>query len=445
MPDNSPILSLPFLMPSQAQKHVTHNEALRRLDVVVQLRVAAFDAVTPPADPAEGDVHALGAQPEAAWAGQAHALAAWLDGTWHFLPPQEGWRAWGRSEQQLRIWTGSAWVLPVADIDNLQSLGIGTASNASNRLAVRAEATLLTHDGDGHQLKINKATAGDTATVLFQSDWTGHAEMGLAGDTDFVLKVSDDGTSWTEALRLDAASGTAGGTAVQAGPRDATAGRLMSVGGFGLGAVAPTVLADLDATDTPTGFYRMTAASQNRPVGADAGVVCIQRHDAGAFLQQVTLTSGVCLQRYHGGGSFTAWSTQYGSGNILGPVSQAGGQPTGAVMERGSTAAGDYLRLADGSQICTRSIRLTQQNLNTAYGGLFRSKNLLAGNLDLPAAFSATPIFNATVRVDNFATMCAWGGTGNATSLPPILFGVSPISLGNRDITVDIVATGTWV
>ena len=51
MPDQTPRLSLPLLLESQAQKHVTHNEALRRLDVLAQLAVLAFDAATPPTLP----------------------------------------------------------------------------------------------------------------------------------------------------------------------------------------------------------------------------------------------------------------------------------------------------------------------------------------------------------------------------------------------------------
>ena len=51
--------------------------------------------------------------------------------------------------------------------------------------------------------------AGDTASVLFQSGWTGHAEMGIVGDHDFSIKVSETGSAWTEALGFDAASGRA--------------------------------------------------------------------------------------------------------------------------------------------------------------------------------------------------------------------------------------------
>jgi hypothetical protein len=52
----------------------------------------------------------------------------------------------------------------------------------------------------------------------------------------------------------------------------------------------------------------------------------------------------------------------YSRGNILGPVSMAGGTPTGAVMEQGQTANGDYLRFADGTQICQHEITLAFVN-----------------------------------------------------------------------------------
>lgn len=212
MPDITPILALPVLVPNQAQPYVTHNGALRRLDVLVQLSVAETGAVTPPALPEEGALYALGAVPTGAWAGHPLALAAYAEGSWLFIDPQEGWRAWVRDESRLRVWDGAGWVLPPttldpADLDDLPGLGIATAHDATNRLAVKAAATLLSHDGAGHQLKINKAAAGETASLLFQSDWTGHAEMGLAGGTDWSVKVSPDGSAWTEALAIAAADG----------------------------------------------------------------------------------------------------------------------------------------------------------------------------------------------------------------------------------------------
>lgn len=356
MPDSSPILALPYLMPAQAQKHVTHNEALRRLDIIVQLSVESFDADTPPDLPVEGEVFALGDSATGAWAGHDGDLAVSLDSAWHFVTPRTGWRAWGRTQAQLRIWDGSAWVLPMMAQDNLSGLGIGTSADTVNRLAVMAQATLLTHDGAGHQLKINKAAGGDTASVLFQSGWSGHAEMGLAGTKDFSIKVSGDGAAWTQALSLDRDTGLASGAAVQSDTSDATAGRLLTVGAFGLGETdtAP-LLEDLDATDRPAGLYRMTSTSLNRPAGPNTGVVAIQRQNSDGFAQTVTFNDGTSTGRYCASGSFTAWSTQYGSGNLLGPVSQSGGTPTGAVIEHGSNGNGDYVRFANGTQICTNS------------------------------------------------------------------------------------------
>ena len=90
MSDTSARLALPYLMPSQAQKHVTHNEALRKLDVLVQLTVEVFDAATPPSLPEDGQVWALGPAPTGAWAGHPHELAIWDDGNWSFEALTEG-------------------------------------------------------------------------------------------------------------------------------------------------------------------------------------------------------------------------------------------------------------------------------------------------------------------------------------------------------------------
>src|SRR5690606_12477418 len=43
-------------------------------------------------------------------------------------------------------------------------------------------------------------------------------------------------------------------------------------------------------------------------------------------------------------------------GNILGTVSESSGVPTGAIIERDSNANGDYVRFADGTQICTADV-----------------------------------------------------------------------------------------
>lgn len=207
MSDVSARLALPYIAPSQAQKHVTHNEALQRLDALTQLYIEASDAVSPPAVPIEGGVYALGASPTGEWAGQAGQLAYWTGAGWLFIAPREGWRAWDKDGSVLRVYRQGGWQMIDVNLQNLEGVGIGASFDATNRLAVSADATLLSHDGAGHQLKLNKAASVDTASLLYQSAFTGHAEMGLAGDTNFSVKVSGDGATWHDALVAEAATG----------------------------------------------------------------------------------------------------------------------------------------------------------------------------------------------------------------------------------------------
>ena len=203
MSDVSARLGLPYLLPSQAQKHVTHNEALSLLDSLVHLTVETLGADTPPPVPTPGSAYGVGTAPTGAWAGQAGQIAVFAEGAWRFLTPGIGWRIWDVSAAALKVWDGVAWILPPAALDTLAQLGIGTSADGVNRLAVASEATLFTHVGAGHQLKLNKAAAGDTTSLLFQSGFTGHAELGLAGSTGFALKVSDDGSAWVTALEAE--------------------------------------------------------------------------------------------------------------------------------------------------------------------------------------------------------------------------------------------------
>lgn len=208
MSDDTPILSLPLILPAQAQKHVTHNEALRLLDVLVQLAVTDRTRTTPPTAPVEGDRHIIAAPATGVWADRAGQIACYWGGAWLFLIPQEGWTARIVAESLTVAWQGGAWVNAVTPPPPPVVLGINATADTTNRLTVAAAATLLTHDGAGHQVKINKALPADTASLLFQSGWQGRAEMGLAGNDAFAVKVSADGSQWRTALATDPASGS---------------------------------------------------------------------------------------------------------------------------------------------------------------------------------------------------------------------------------------------
>ena len=106
MPDNSALLSLPYILPAQAQKHVTHNEAISQLDVIVQLAVTARNLATPPATPAQNDRYIVAAAATGAWAGKSGNIALYDSGAWAFYAPNAGWTAWVSAEKLLASFDG---------------------------------------------------------------------------------------------------------------------------------------------------------------------------------------------------------------------------------------------------------------------------------------------------------------------------------------------------
>jgi Protein of unknown function (DUF2793) len=207
--DSSPNLILPYIMAAQAQKHVTHNEAIRALDAIVHLAVLDRDLTGPPSSPADGQRYIVAASPSGSWAGQTGKIAAWQDGAWAFYAPQSGWLAWVIDEALLARWTGSTWAeATIASVNPVAMVGVNAIADTTNRLSVASPASLFNHSGSGHQIKINKAAGPDTASQLFQTAFSGRAEIGLTGDDNLHVKVSADGTAWSDALVIVAATGT---------------------------------------------------------------------------------------------------------------------------------------------------------------------------------------------------------------------------------------------
>ena len=207
--DATPRLQLPYIAPQQAQKQVTYNAAMRALDLLVQPAVKSRSLAAPPASPAEGDAYAVAAGATGGWAGKDGMLATLLDGVWSFRAAADGWQLYVEDTAELVIRQAGAWAPFVSNGGSaVARFGINTPADEVNRLALASAASVFTHDGAGHRLKINKAAAADTGAVLFQTGWSGRAEFGLSGDDDFHLKVSPDGSTWFEGLAIARATGT---------------------------------------------------------------------------------------------------------------------------------------------------------------------------------------------------------------------------------------------
>ncbi len=215
---DTPHLGLPFIDGSQAQKHVTHNEALRILDSVVQIGVLDTDRTAPPSSPAEGDRHIVASGATGAWAGHADAVAVREDGAWRFFNPKAGWCAWSDADGLLLVYDGTSWTEVTgsgAMSGSVSLLGVNDTASAPNLLTVKSNAALfdaiaVADSGSGDmRLQISKEAVANTASVVFSDAFSGRAEFGLIGSDDFKLNVSSDGTTFTEALTIDGSSGNA--------------------------------------------------------------------------------------------------------------------------------------------------------------------------------------------------------------------------------------------
>lgn len=101
---------LPLLAVSQAQKEITHNEALVLVDALLHPVVEAELAAPPsPAVTDIGKCWLIGQVPTGPWQGKAAQIALWIGGGWRYVVPQSGMRLRLLSEQADKIWSGSGW------------------------------------------------------------------------------------------------------------------------------------------------------------------------------------------------------------------------------------------------------------------------------------------------------------------------------------------------
>lgn len=218
--DASARLGLPYLAAGQLQKHVTLNEALTRLDALVQSAAVSRSIAAQPVSPAEGSLYIL--PPSATgtvWANRAPGdLMRFEAGGWSVVAVPEGITVWVEDELTLVVREGGGWV-PLGDrlgaVQGLTRLGLNATADATNPFTARINKGLWTavNTGDGGdgdlRLTLNKESAAHILSLLFQSGYAGRAELGLIGGDDLTLKVSGDGTSWRSAMSIDRTSGVA--------------------------------------------------------------------------------------------------------------------------------------------------------------------------------------------------------------------------------------------
>ena len=216
--DHSARLALPYLAAGQMQKHVTLNEALTRLDALLQTAVVSRTVTAQPETPADGALWILPAGTTGAdWSARPEgALVRAEGGGWTAVEAGDGLIVLVLDAAEVMVRHAGSWTplgtrLGVAQ--DLTRLGLGTTADAGNPFAARLNTALWTaleagSGGTGDlRLTLNKEAPADVLSLLFQSGWSGRAELGLVGGDDLGLKVSADGSNWHEAFAVDRATG----------------------------------------------------------------------------------------------------------------------------------------------------------------------------------------------------------------------------------------------
>ena len=255
MADISPHLLLPFILAAQAQKHVTHNEAIQLLDAIVQLSVLDRDLTVPPASPADGDRYIVASGATGLWAGWDFNVTTWVDGVWMRLLPRPGWLAWIADEATFAAWTGTIWKLVgvpqdvsdavfslVNDADptkralfSLSGISTGTTRtftlpNTSSELAILAGTQTFT----GNKTFSGTLTASAATATIGTSAATATYGMGTGATTTGVTKTVNLGTGGaagsTTVVNIGSATAGAGGTTVVNTPTVTFANAVTAVG-----------------------------------------------------------------------------------------------------------------------------------------------------------------------------------------------------------------------
>ncbi|MDX2275843.1 MAG: DUF2793 domain-containing protein [Hyphomonadaceae bacterium] len=195
---NSTNLALPFLTLGQAQKHVTVNESLLRLDALVQLSVVSALVSAEPGSPTDGQVYILPAGKTGThWGAMTNnALAYYRDGVWEEIQPSDGWMAHVKDFNLLLYYNGSAWVqytgpqaISFSATDKI--LGrISSGAGAAEEVAFTDQAQDLCDDTSFSAMRTTLSAAGTGDANVFTSQQTARAGVRIDANATTVAALS---------------------------------------------------------------------------------------------------------------------------------------------------------------------------------------------------------------------------------------------------------------
>ncbi len=203
---NTSNLVLPFLAVGQAQKHVTVNESLRKLDAIIQLSVVSATTTAEPGAPADGSVYVIpSGKTGPHWSAYANgSLGYYRDGAWVEITPREGWLAFVKDTDLLLAYTGSAWSLfPAAKILAVSAadkvLGRSTSgAGAAEEIACTAAGRALIDDADASAQRTtlglgSMATQDSGAVSISGGSAVGLSTVSVVGASANLIVLSTSG------------------------------------------------------------------------------------------------------------------------------------------------------------------------------------------------------------------------------------------------------------
>jgi hypothetical protein len=334
---------------------------------------------------------------------------------------------------------GSGWSILIANTGSgtitLDGSGAQTIDGAATVALASGRAAVLICTGTAWVSLALPGTAGGPVVVPAGSA----AAPGLipAGDTNTGMEFPAPdqiglSTGGTRQILLSTAAMQINlpitGTAVTQSATDTTSGRLLKTRDFGIGAPAGTYAPTLDLdtfTNVAGGLWFFSNASANRPT--NYGTALALPYDTTRV--NVLALNGLAAEAYIGqlqsSNALPTWARLWHTRNILASVSQSGGVPTGGLIERGSNANGEYVRFADGTQICTRTITLSS-GAGTAW--------------TFPAGFIAAPVVGGST----VATVSSSVQQDSAASTTAVTLSARDKTDARRADSATLIAIGRW-
>lgn len=225
------------------------------------------------------------------------------------------------------------------------------------------------------------------------------------------------------------------------------ANALSYIGGVPKSLSSNRAVSDPNTVADECGFYGIGSSPwSNLPPGIDTlnpigSMLYHHPYDASTAVQLfVPRTSNILYFRRKTAGTWQPWVRVLSDAQLLGTVAQSGGTPIGSVLERGSNANGEYIRIADGTQLCWFNASVTDQAVDTSYGSLFTGTR----GWSFPATFVGSP--TVSVGLFRWGTGAGWGtvgGVASTTSVTLRIFDISSRATGTAT-AISAIATGRW-